>query len=215
MNGFVVQAEAGKAQVCKLHFDSPYCSRHPKRPDVMGYHDWREIPNYWDYASHFVLQDHMFESDTSWSLPEHLYLVSGWSAHCTKKGDPMSCHAAVQNPGSPPGSPATRPASRRTTPGPISPTSCTATTSAGATTSPRAPSPTARTTQMFCAPVPQNSQDTRHLEPAALVRHGAPGPPAAQHRTAARLLQRPHEQHPPVRVLDRARGQGQRPSAER
>jgi phospholipase C len=105
MNGFIVQAERGKAQYCKLHIDSPDCSRHPKRPDVMGYHDWREIPNYWDYAGHFVLQDQMFESDTSWSLPSHLYLVSGWSAHCTKKGDPMSCHAAVQDPGSPPGGP--------------------------------------------------------------------------------------------------------------
>jgi phospholipase C len=104
MNGFIVQAERGKAQSCR-HVDSPLCSRQPKRPDVMGYHDWREIPNYWDYSSRFVLQDHMFESDTSWSLPSHLYLVSGWSAHCAKKADPMSCHAAVQNPGSPPGEP--------------------------------------------------------------------------------------------------------------
>jgi phospholipase C len=104
MNGFIVQAERGKARACK-EFDAPECSRHPKRPDVMGYHDWREIPNYWNYASHFVLQDHMFQSDASWSLPEHLYLVSGWSAHCTREGDPMSCHSAVQNPGSPPGGP--------------------------------------------------------------------------------------------------------------
>ena len=26
----------------------------------MGYHDAREIPNYWAYAEHFVLQDRMF-----------------------------------------------------------------------------------------------------------------------------------------------------------
>jgi phospholipase C len=71
----------------------------------MGYHDWREIPNYWDYAGNFVLQDHMFESDTSWSLPAHLFLVSGWSAKCTRNADPMSCHPAVQDPGSPPGEP--------------------------------------------------------------------------------------------------------------
>jgi phospholipase C len=38
-------------------------------------------------------------------MPEHLYLVSGWSAKCTTKGDPMSCHPAVQAPGSPPGEP--------------------------------------------------------------------------------------------------------------
>jgi phospholipase C len=47
----------------------------------------------------------MFESDLSWSLPAHLYMVSGWSARCAKKGDPMSCRPAVQAPGSPPNSP--------------------------------------------------------------------------------------------------------------
>jgi phospholipase C len=26
-------------------------------PELMGYHDAREIPNYWDYARRFVLQD--------------------------------------------------------------------------------------------------------------------------------------------------------------
>jgi phospholipase C len=71
----------------------------------MGYHDRREIPNYWHYASNFVLQDHMFQSDASWSLPQHLYMVSGWSAKCKVKGDPMSCRGAVQAPGSPPGEP--------------------------------------------------------------------------------------------------------------
>ena len=30
----------------------------------MGYHDGREIPNYWAYAKAFVLQDHMFEPGT-------------------------------------------------------------------------------------------------------------------------------------------------------
>ena len=35
------------------------------------------IPNYWAYADHFVLQDHMFEPDASWSLPAHLFMVSG------------------------------------------------------------------------------------------------------------------------------------------
>ena len=55
--------------------------------DVMGYHDAREIPNYWAYAQNFVLQDHMFESDASWSLPAHLFMVSGWSAKCSRQGD--------------------------------------------------------------------------------------------------------------------------------
>jgi phospholipase C len=105
MDGFITQAELGRTSYCKTHFDDPRCSFMPNKPDVMGYHDWREIPNYWDYASNYVLQDHMFESDSSWSLPEHLYLVSGWSAFCTQKGDPMSCHSEPQFPGSPPGEP--------------------------------------------------------------------------------------------------------------
>jgi phospholipase C len=105
LDGFIAEAELGREHYCREHVDDPRCSNTPSAPDVMGYHDWHEIPNYWDYARHFVLQDHMFESDTSWSLPSHLYLVSGWSARCTDKGDPLSCHSAVQDPGSPPGEP--------------------------------------------------------------------------------------------------------------
>ena len=71
----------------------------------MGYHDAREIPNYWAYAHHFVLQDHMFEPDTSWSLPAHLFMVSEWSARCRRKGDPMSCVNAIENPLAPPHEP--------------------------------------------------------------------------------------------------------------
>ena len=48
----------------------------------MGYHNADEIPNYWTYARDFVLQDHMFEAVSSWSLPAHLYEVSAWSAYC-------------------------------------------------------------------------------------------------------------------------------------
>jgi phospholipase C len=59
--------------------------------DVMGYHDAREIPNYWTYAHNYVLQDNMYEAAASWSLPEHLFLVSGWSAECPK-GDPNPMH---------------------------------------------------------------------------------------------------------------------------
>jgi phospholipase C len=64
--------------------------------DVMGYHDAREIPNYWSYAQNFVLQDDMFESAASWSLPEHLFLVSGWSAACPNGDtDPMDCVSSL------------------------------------------------------------------------------------------------------------------------
>jgi phospholipase C len=105
MNGFVASAESGRRLYCTRHVDSPACSFAPKKPDVMGYHTAGEIPNYWSYARHFVLQDHMFEPSTSWSLPAHLDLVSGWSAKCSRPGDPTSCVNAVQAPGSPPGEP--------------------------------------------------------------------------------------------------------------
>jgi phospholipase C len=105
MNGFIGQAEVGRRTWCNKHITAPACSLAPKKPDVMGYHDWHEIPNYWSYARHFVLQDHMFQADASWSLPGHLYMVSGWSAKCSQAGNPMSCVSAVQAPGSPPGEP--------------------------------------------------------------------------------------------------------------
>jgi phospholipase C len=105
MTGFVERAEAGRRLFCHRHIDSPQCSRTPRKPDVMGWHDWHEIPNYWAYARHFVLQDHMFQPDASWSLPAHLFLVSGWSARCAKRGDPASCAPSVESPGAPPGEP--------------------------------------------------------------------------------------------------------------
>jgi phospholipase C len=105
MNGFLTSAMEGRQLACTAHVDAPTCSLAPRAPDVMGYHDWHEIPNYWSYARHFVLQDHMFQPDLSWSMPASLYMVSGWSAKCSIKGDPMSCTGAVQAPGSPPGEP--------------------------------------------------------------------------------------------------------------
>jgi len=108
MNGFIRRAEAGRTMFCHKHINSPHCSLSPTAPDVMGYHNAREIPNYWAYARHFVLQDHMFQPDTSWSLPAHLFLVSGWSARCSQATVPASCVNAVQDPGSPPGEPQNR-----------------------------------------------------------------------------------------------------------
>jgi phospholipase C len=75
MDGFIAQQELGRKQSCK-HVNSPTCARLGTAPDVVGYHDAREIPNYWTYARQFVLQDHMFEPNASWSLPAHLFLVS-------------------------------------------------------------------------------------------------------------------------------------------
>ena len=74
----------------------------PKLPiDVMGYHNQHEIPNYWAYARDFVLQDHMFEPNSSWSLPAHLFLVSEWSALCADPGVPASCSSNIEDPGLP------------------------------------------------------------------------------------------------------------------
>ena len=79
MDGFVGQAELR-------------CKGNPPCPtDVMGFHTASDIPNYWAYAKNFVLADNFFESDHSWSLPAHLYMVSAWSANCKKPGNPMSC----------------------------------------------------------------------------------------------------------------------------
>jgi phospholipase C len=97
MDGFQAQARKGRFLACH-HTDNPGCSLAPRNPDVMGYHDWHEIPNYWNYARNFVLQDHMFQADNSWSLPSHLSLVSGWAASCAKHNDPMSCKSALNAP---------------------------------------------------------------------------------------------------------------------
>jgi phospholipase C len=98
MDGFIAQAEEARRQGCKLNPNDPLCSQRAANPDVMGYHDGQDIPNYWAYARNFVLQDHMFEPNASWSLPAHLFMVSEWSARCSRLGDPMSCVDALQNP---------------------------------------------------------------------------------------------------------------------
>ncbi len=79
-------------------FIKVFRSQHPTgTPDVMGYHDQNEIPNYWAYASNFVLQDHMFSPQLGPSDPSHNYLVSGWSARCTDPSDPFTCTSNLQN----------------------------------------------------------------------------------------------------------------------
>ena len=104
MDGFIAQAEKGR-RGCGDTTD-PVCTNSTE-PDVMGYHDGRDIPNYWAYAKNFVLHDRMFEPNASWSLPQHLFMVSEWSAHCSVHGNPASCANAVQYPENPnqPGTP--------------------------------------------------------------------------------------------------------------
>lgn len=91
MDGFISEAEKAFAEnKAKCKPDDPNCAG-TSGIDVMGYHTAAEIPNYWTYAKDFALDDHMFEPVASWSLPAHLYMVSEWSARCSKAGDPQSC----------------------------------------------------------------------------------------------------------------------------
>ncbi len=96
MNGFIKSVESGHLDTDRLACQAL------RRPfpclDVMGYHDARELPNYWAYARNFVLQDHMFEPNLGWSLPAHLYMMSAWSALCTNVANPITCHSNLGMP---------------------------------------------------------------------------------------------------------------------
>jgi len=108
MNGFVKAVR--ETQRCRAEIVGK-CPTLPAT-DVMGFHDQREIPNYWSYAKHFVLQDRMFEPVASSSLAAHLFLVSGWSALCPRPGDASSCRNDPDPPGIQPvvaSSPTSRP----------------------------------------------------------------------------------------------------------
>ena len=94
MDGFVAEQEKA-LRGCK-------CNKLAHASNVMGHHTGKEIPNYWTYARDFVLQDHMFEPAASRSMVAHLYLVSLWSAFCTRHNHPNSCRNALQSPGDPP-----------------------------------------------------------------------------------------------------------------
>jgi phospholipase C len=102
MNGFIASAEGtGKSKAphaCDAGDIDPNC-QYGTGTDVMGYHTAGEIPNYWAYAKQYVLQDHMFEPVASYSLPDHLYMVSAWSATCTPANDPTSCTTDLVDPG--------------------------------------------------------------------------------------------------------------------
>jgi len=98
MDGFVMALHGAKR--C-AGFDDPNCARRGGIRDVMGYHDEREVPNYWRYARDFVLQDHLFENIASWSLPQHLFMVSEWSASCPQIGVAMSCVNEPESPDPP------------------------------------------------------------------------------------------------------------------
>jgi phospholipase C len=98
MDGFVAEGEKGCTKTssrCRI------CTEAEPRGciDVTGYHDAREIPNYWTYAQNYTLQDNMYEPVASWSLPSHLFMVSGWAAQC-RFGDanPLHCVSTLEPP---------------------------------------------------------------------------------------------------------------------
>jgi phospholipase C len=95
MNGFV-EAVADTPNPCANARFASKCkplTGPQSQPDVLGYHTAADIPNYWAYARHFMLQDHMFAPADSWTLPAHLFLYSGWSATCKSPRRPMSCRS--------------------------------------------------------------------------------------------------------------------------
>src|SRR5690348_11416482 len=94
MDGFIRQQHRS-LHACR-NVNDPACS-HRARAGVMGYHTAAELPSYWAYARNYVLTDHMFEPVKSWSLPDHLYLVSAWSASCATPA-PMSCVTDIAGP---------------------------------------------------------------------------------------------------------------------
>jgi phospholipase C len=98
MDGFV-RTVVDSPIYCADNRDDPSCARFlgpAGQPDVMSYHTRKEIPNYWAYADHFVLQDHMFAPADSWTLPAHLFLVSAWAARCEDPRNPMSCTSNLE-----------------------------------------------------------------------------------------------------------------------
>jgi phospholipase C len=99
MDGFLTEAATTSRQCADIN--DPACAT-TGSPDVLGYHDAREIPNYWAYARQFVLQDHLFEPTASWSLPQHLFMVSEWSATCAVPGLALSCSNNSAKPALPP-----------------------------------------------------------------------------------------------------------------
>ena len=90
MDGFILQSYAGKSGngLVPCFPPDPECVTGRNPFDVMGWHDEREIPNYWNYALLYVLQDHMFESITSYSLPAHLYMLAAQSGGYIGSGQP-------------------------------------------------------------------------------------------------------------------------------
>ena len=65
---------------------------------TMGYYDRLDIPYYWDYADHYVLDDNFFSSEMGPSLPNHLYIASGASGPTNLTGSWIMNGSFIDNP---------------------------------------------------------------------------------------------------------------------
>jgi len=103
MDGYLISQTTGPISICKTNPVDPQCYATRdgvQRHDAIGYHTADEIPNYWEYAKNFVLQDRMFEAVRSWSWPSHLELVSEWVARCKDNTNALTCSTELL-PGAP------------------------------------------------------------------------------------------------------------------
>ncbi len=109
-DGFV-QQQANAAGVNCGNVNNPLCGGGDPdgvtRHDVMGYHTGAELPNYWAYAEHYVLQDRLYDAMRSWSQPTHIELASEWVAVCTNMMMASTCTTDPN--GKPPGKKTTYP----------------------------------------------------------------------------------------------------------
>ena len=69
-----------------------------KSPLTMGYYDRTDIPNYWAYADHYVLDDDFFSSLMGPSFPNHLYIASGTNGPTNMSYDWTLNGGVIDNP---------------------------------------------------------------------------------------------------------------------
>jgi phospholipase C len=65
---------------------------------TMGYYDRADIPYYWDYADHYVLDDNFFSSEMGPSFPNHLYIASGTDGPYNSSESWISNSSIIDNP---------------------------------------------------------------------------------------------------------------------
>ena len=97
MNGFIKGAGSSpETRECVLQPLKKSCQKFEgpqHQPDAMSFRNRSDIPNYWAMADYGALEDHLFASVDSYSLPSHQFIISGWSATCS--GGPMTCKSSA------------------------------------------------------------------------------------------------------------------------